>query len=84
MTSWMRNQIANLYNFLSAPMIATIVLPKKSALLLYNRIMYNIGHGHKKMKGIVEKEARKKDEEEQIEDESDLTLKNHERALKDA
>ena len=35
------------------------------------------------MKGIVEKEARKKDEEEQKEGESNLTLKNHERALKD-
>ena len=29
MTSWMRNQMTNLYNFLSAPMIATIALPKK-------------------------------------------------------
>ena len=52
MASWMRNQIANLYNAISAPVAATQDTPterlqnaRNTASLLYNRMMDNISFG---------------------------------------
>ena len=59
MTSWMKNQTANLYNTVSASMTATLdALVKRLfwvceiASLLYNRIMDNIEYGHERLKDI--------------------------------
>ena len=59
MTSWMKNQTANLCNTVSASMTATLdALVKRLfwvceiASLLYNRIMDNIEYGHERLKDI--------------------------------
>lgn len=69
MTSWMGNQIANLCNFVSAPVAATqgalaerLQSIRENASLLYNRMMYKMEHGKERLKGIVEKEGRKEEE----------------------
>ena len=61
MASWMRNQIANLYNAISAPVAATQDRPterlqsaRNTASLLYNRMMDNISFGQERLKKIVE------------------------------
>ena len=70
MTSWMRNQLAKLYNAVSAPVAATrdalterLQSVRETASLLYNKMMDNIGYGRQRLKDIVEKEAR---EEEKV------------------
>ena len=72
MTSWMGNQIANLCNFVSAPVAATqgalaerLQSIRENASLLCNRMMYNMEHGKERLEGIVEKEGRKKKKERQ-------------------
>ena len=64
--SWTRNQLAKLYNVVSAPLAATRdVLAEKleniceTAGLLYAKMMDNMGHGER-LKDIVEKKAKKK------------------------
>ena len=66
MNSWTRNQLAKLYNALSAPLAATRdALAEKlesiceTAGLLYTKMMDNMGYGER-LKDIVEKEAKKK------------------------
>ena len=86
MTNWMRNQIANLYNAVSAPiavtrdtLVETLHNVRETASLLYNRIMDNNEYGRKRLKGIVEKETTDEEEkteqqeEEQTEDNINLT-----------
>ena len=80
MTGSMRNQIENLYNAESAPLAARrdafaerLQNVRESAFLLYNRMMDNIEHGRERLKDIVEKETREKEEKEQAEDSIDLT-----------
>ena len=88
MTSWMRNQLTKSYNAVSAPMAATrdalaerLQSVHETASLLYNRMVENMGYGQEKLKDIVEKETV---EEQQKEEDVDLTLHEHERALKRA
>ena len=52
---------------------------RKTASLLYNRMVENVGYRQEKLKDIVEKEA---EEEQQQEEDVDLTPYEHERALK--
>ena len=66
----MRNQIAKLYNTVSAPVAATrdalaerLQSVRETASLLYNEMMDNIGYGRERLKNIVEKEARKEEKE---------------------
>ena len=66
MNSWTRNQLAKLYNALSAPLAATrdALVEKlesicETAGLLYTKMMDNMGYGER-LKDIVEKEAKKK------------------------
>ena len=80
MTGSMRNQIENLYNAESAPLAARrdalaerLQNVRESAFLLYNRMMDNIEYGRERLKDIVEKETREKEEKEQAEDSIDLT-----------
>ena len=68
MTSWMRNQLAKLYNAVSAPAAATrdalterLQSVRETASLLYNKMMDNIGYGRQRLKDIVEKEAREEE-----------------------
>ena len=68
MTSWMRNQLAKLYNAVSAPVAATrdalterLQSVRETASLLYNKMMDNIGYGRQRLKDIVEKEAREEE-----------------------
>ena len=89
MYNWMKNQITDLYNAVSAPVAATRdALTEQfqgvcdTASLLYNRMMDNIRYGQNKLKNIVEKEAKK--EHKQTGDNVDLTPMEHERALKEA
>ena len=89
MTNWMKNQLTKLYNAVSAPLAATRdVLAERLqsirdiASLLYNRMMENMGYGRERLKDIVEKEAE--EEQQQEEEGVDLTLHEHERALKGA
>ena len=93
MTSWMRNQIANLYNTVSAPVAVTrdalaekLQSVRETASLLYNRTMDNIKYGRERLKDITEKEAREEEEatEQTEEDNIDLTPHEHERALNGA
>ena len=86
MTSWMKNHLTKLYNAVSAPMTAThdalaerLQSICETASLLYNRMMQNMGYG-KTLKDIVEKEAKEEQQQEDI----NLTLHEHERALKGA
>ena len=69
MISWMRNHIANLYNFVPAPVAATqeeltktLQSVRETASLLYDRMMHNIKHGGEILKDIVEKEGRGEEE----------------------
>ena len=62
MTSWKKNQTANLYNFVSAPVhtkqdaLAEILRSIcKTNSLLYNKVMDNIEYRRETLKGIVEK-----------------------------
>ena len=92
MSSWMRNQLAKLYNAVSAPLAATrgalmerLQGVRETASLLYNRMMENMEYGRQRLKDIVEKEAREeKTKEQQKEEDIDLTPHEHERALKGA
>ena len=97
MPSWMKNQIANLYNFVSPPVTVTreafaerLLSESEIAVLLYNRMVGNVDYGRERLKDIVEKEAREKEketkdqEEEQTKDNIDLTATENERALKGA
>ena len=68
MTSWIRNQLAKLYNAVSAPVAATrdalterLQSVRETASLLYNKMMDNIGYGRQRLKDIVEKEAREEE-----------------------
>lgn len=82
----MKNQTKNLHNFMSAPVAETpdasvaerLKSVCKTASLLYNRVMDNIGHGRRRLKDILEKEAR--EEVENI----DLATTEIERAFKRA
>ena len=81
MTSWMKNQIENLRNFVPAPnasLAERLQSVCKTASLFYNRVMDNIEHGRGRLKDILEKEA--KEEVENI----DLATTENERALKGA
>ena len=67
MTSWMRNQLAKLYNAVSAPVAVThdalterLRSVRETASLLYNKMMDNIGYGRQRLKDIVEKKQEKK------------------------
>ena len=69
MTSWMRNQWANWYNSVVAPIAATrntlakrLQTIRETASILYDRMMGNIEYGEKRLKGSVEKEAREEEE----------------------
>ena len=64
----MRNQLAKLYNAVSAPVAATrdalterLQSVRETASLLYNKTMDNIGYGRQRLKDIVEKEAREEE-----------------------
>ena len=57
MSSWMRNQIAHLYNAVLAPVAATPYAPaekfqrvRKTVSLLYNRIIDKIEYGQETLK----------------------------------
>ena len=91
MTSPMRNATSKLCNAVTAPVATTRdALAERLqgvceiASLLYNRPMDNIHYGQERLKDIVEKEARKEEEEptEQTEDNIDLTARENERVLK--
>ena len=63
MNSWIRNQLAKLYDAVSAPVAATrdtlterLQSVCETASLLYNKMMDNIGYGRQRLKDIVEKE----------------------------
>ena len=86
MTSWMRNQLTNLYNAVSAPVAATrdalterLQSVREIASLLYNRMMENMGHEQERLKDIMEKKA---EQEQQEEKDVDLTPHEYERTLK--
>lgn len=96
-TNWMRNQIANLYNALSAPIAATrdtlaerLHSVRETASSLYNRMMDNNEHGWERLKDIVWKKQGKKRKklktqgEEQTEDNIDLTAAENQRTWKGA
>ena len=85
MTSWMRNQLAKLYNAVSALVAATrdtlaerLQSVRETISLLYNRMMDNMGYGQQRLKDIVEKEA---EEEQQQAEDIDLTPREHEKVL---
>ena len=89
MCNWMKNQITDLYNAVSAAAAATrdafasrLESVRETATLLYERVMDNIRYGQNKLQNIVEKEAKK--EHQQTGDNVDLTPMEHERALKEA
>ena len=91
MTSWMKNQLAKLYNVVSAPLAATWdalaeILQSlcDTTSLLYNRMMENMGYGQQeRLKDIVEKEAEE-EEGQQEEEDINLTPREHERVLRGA
>ena len=91
----MRNQIANLYLAVSAPVTATrdalaenVQSVRETASLLYNTMIDNMEYGEERLKDIVEKGAREEEEETtektEEEDNIDLTGTENERALKGA
>ena len=82
----MRNQLTKLYSAVSAPVAATqdalaerLQSVRETTHLLYNRMMEKMGYGQERLKDIVEKET---EGEEQQEEDIDLTLDEHERALR--
>ena len=84
----MKNQLRKLCNPVSAPVAVTrdalaerLQSVRKTASLLYNRMMENMGYGQERLKDIMEKEA---EEKQQQEEDVNLTLHEHERALKGA
>ena len=88
MTGWMRNQLTKLYSAVSAPVAAAqdalaerLQSIRETTPLLYNRMMENMGYGQERLKDIVEKET---EGEQQQEEDIDLTLDEHERALREA
>lgn len=97
MTNWIKNQIENLYNPVSAPMAATpeglaerLQRVRETPSLLYDTITGNIEHERETLKYIVDKEAKEQEretteqQEEQTEDNIDLTATKNKRALKGA
>ena len=71
MSSWMRNHLAKLYNAVSAPVAATrdalaerLQSVRKTASLLYNRMLENMKYGQQRLKDFVEKEAREEEAKE--------------------
>ena len=91
MTSWMKNQLAKLYNVVSALLAATWdalaeILQNlcDTTSLLYNRMMENMGYGQQeRLKDIMEKEAEE-EEGQQEEEDVNLTPREHERVLRGA
>ena len=66
MSSWMRNQIAHLYNAVLAPVVAAPYAPaekfqgvRKTVSLLYNRIIDKIEYGRETLKNIVKRQGKK-------------------------
>ena len=84
----MKNQLRKLCNPVSAPVAVTrdalaerLQSVHKTASLLYNRMMENMRYGQERLKDIMEKEA---EEKQQQEEDVNLILHEHERALKGA
>ena len=74
MSSFLRNTISKLYNVVSATVATTrdalaerLQSIRKTASLLYNRMMENMGCGRERLKDIVEKEAEEEAKEQQQE-----------------
>ena len=72
MNSFLRNTISKLYNAVSAPVAAPrdalaekLQGVRKTASLLYNRMMENMGYGRERLKDIVEKEAEEEQQQEE-------------------
>ena len=72
MNSFLRNAISKLYNAVWAPVAATQdALAKRLqgvrdiTSLLYKRMMENMGYGQETLKGIVDKEAREEQQQEE-------------------
>ena len=78
----MKNQLAKLYNAVSAPVAATrdalterLQSIRDTLSLLYNRMMENMGYGQQEiLKKIVEKEAEEEEQQQEEEEDIDLTL----------
>ena len=78
----MKNQLAKLYNAVSAPVAATrdalterLQSIRDTLFLLYNRMMENMGYGQQEiLKEIVEKEAEEEEQQQEEEEDIDLTL----------
>ena len=78
----MKNQLAKLYNAVSAPVAATrdalterLQSIRDTLSLLYNRMMENMGYGQQEiLKEIVEKEAEEEEQQQEEEEDIDLTL----------
>ena len=74
MSSFLRNTISKLYNVVSATVATTrdalaerLQSIRKTASLLYKRMMENMGCGRGRLKDIVEKEAEEEAKEQQQE-----------------
>ena len=74
MNSFSRNIISKLYNAASAPVAATgdalterLRSVRKTASLLYNRMMNNMGYGQERFKDTLEKEAGEEEAKQQHE-----------------
>ena len=68
----MRNQLTKLYNAVSAPVTATrdalaerLQSVRKTASLLYNRMMENMGYRQERLKDIVEEEAEEEGQQQE-------------------
>ena len=78
----MKNQLAKLYNAVSAPVAATrdalterLQSIRDTLSLLYNRMMENMGYRQQEiLKEIVEKEAEEEEQQQEEEEDIDLTL----------
>ena len=82
----MKNHLIKLYKAVSATAAATrnalaerLQSVRETVSLLYNRMVENMGYGMERLKDVVGKED---EEEQQQEEDVDLTLHEHERALK--
>ena len=87
MYNWMKNQITDLYNAVSAPVAATrdalserLQSVRETVTLLYERAKQKLGYGQT-LKDIAEEQANQ--EHQQTGDNVDLTSMEHERALKE-
>ena len=65
MKSWMRNTISKFYSVVSRPVAATrdalaerLQSVRKTACLLYNRMLENTGYVRKKLKEIMKNETK--------------------------